>query len=144
MYADIEDIQAEYKDLTFSDSTAVTEDDVCEFINQESNKLNAQMATVYVVPITGTISRSIMKSLTTLLVKARIEDILQVKTGNTDTEQGPAGDGLRKQVADIIEKILKKDFLLVDATLGQSSGGVKSYSKDHNLTQKFRRFVDQW
>lgn len=143
-YTQLEDIESEFKDASYDQDTAVTSDDICEFIRQEEALLNAQIATVYSTPVTGTIATAILKKLSTMLVKARVVDLMQVKSGNVDTEQGAAGDYLREQVAEILKKIIDKELLLIDATLNESSGGVKSYSSENSTDHLFERDTEQW
>jgi hypothetical protein len=122
----------------------VTSTDVAEFINQEENTLDAQIATVYEVPVTGSMSISIMKNLSTTMVKSRILSILSVKVGKVDVEQWSEWEKLREYVQGIIKKIQKKEFLLPDAVLAQTGGGVKSYQSGEALEHAFKRETEQW
>lgn len=143
-YAADTDIQAEFKSITFSGNASVSTADVTEFISQEEAALNAAVSTVYATPITSTNGVKIMKLMTTLMVKARIMDILPVKTGNADVEQGNPADALRERVGDMLKRILNKTLLLADATLSETSGGVKDYNSSNDIEQKWQRDVDQW
>jgi hypothetical protein len=139
LYTSVAAVQAEFKDITFSASTKVTTDDVTEFILQEEYALEGEVAQVYEIPVTGTRALAIMKLMATLLVKARILDILPVKTGNETTEQGGPGDKLRERVNAMLEKIKKKELILTDGTLEESSGGIRSYTSDNVVARTFSR-----
>lgn len=146
-YAVFGDIQAEFKDITFASTTAVTDANVTEYIAQEEAALEAEVATIYVTPITGTKAISIMKKMTTLMVKARILDILPVKTGNRNPDQEDPADKLREQVMGengMLAKIKSKLLILVDATLLESTGGVKSYAVNNDLDHTFHRDTKEW
>lgn len=148
-YTDITAIQGEFKSVTFSATTAVTTDDIARFISEEEAFLDAHVGTIYTTPVTGTEALKIMKLMSTLLVKARILDILEVKTGKTDEDQGGgAAEKLRDRILNedtgILSLIKKKLFLLSDATLVSSSGGVSSYTQSNSLTSQFQKGVDQW
>ncbi len=144
VYTTVAAVQSEFKGVTFAAGTAVTTDDVDEFIIQEEFSLEGELSTVYNVPITGSQSISIMKRMSTLMVKARIMDILPVKTGKSEVDQGNPADGLRKIVSDMLEKLREKKMLLPDATLKESSGGVKSYTSENEIDHIFQRDIDQW
>lgn len=137
-------IQSEFKDITFDTSTAVTSTDVNEFISQEEALLEAEIAAIYLTPITASGSLPIMKNLSTMRVKARILDILYVKTGNPDVDQGSGAEGIRENVQKILDKIKDKILILPGATLAESSGGVKSYVSANSVTHLFERDTDQW
>ena len=137
-------VQSEFKSITFSTSTAVTTADVTEFIAQEEAALDVEAGTVYTTPITGTNALAVMKLMATLMVKARVLDILPVKVGSDGAEQDSGSKALRDRVSAMIERIKSKSILLADATLLQSSGGVRSYANDNALTQVFKRETQSW
>ena len=139
-------IEAEFKDIDFNASSAVTTSDITEFITQEEALLNAQVGTVYSVPIASAsspISFNICRLASTLMVKARILDILYVKS-NTEADQENTGDAIRLVAQGMIDKILSKTLLLYDATLAVGSGGVSSYASENSYAGKFTMDDDQW
>lgn len=139
-YAVYTDIQSEFKSIDFTASNSVlSTTEVTEFITQEEALLDGEVSQIYEIPVTGTQAISIMKLMTILMVKARIVDILVVKTGTSSPDQGSSGDALRTRCKDLLEKIMKKVILLPEATLLSSSGGVKSYTVDNDLTPLFER-----
>jgi hypothetical protein len=147
VYTTVAAIQSEFKSVTFGASTAVTSTDVDEFITQEETALEAEVGTIYAIPITGAAGISIMKLMATLMVKARIVDLLQVKTGDAKADQVNSGEPLRDRVHGdngLLTKIVSKKLTLTGATLVESSGGVKSYAVDNDLTPEFQSGVDQW
>lgn len=143
-YTTSDDIVAEFKDIVFSSATSVTLTNISEFIVQEEAYLDAELATIYVVPITDTPATTVMKMLSTFLVKARVLDILQVKTSVAKVDQGYSSKFYRDRVDSILEKIKKKKMILEGATLLESSGGVKSYAVENDLCHVFKKETEQW
>ena len=136
-YTSLQAVQAEFKSVQFTALTTITSTDVEGFIAEEEAHLDGEISAVYSVPVTGSQAVSIMKKLATMRVKARILDILPVKTGKGDADQGAPGDGLREQVEKTLTKIIEKKMILPGATLRESSAGVKSYAVDEDLDHEF-------
>lgn len=143
-YTTVSAIQDEFKNITFSASTYPTSTAVSEFITQEEYLLDAEVGTVYTTPITGTMALSVMKLMSTLMVKARVMEILTVKTGSSDEDQGNPADDLRQRVRDMLDKIKSKLLILSDETLLETSGGVRDYNSNNDITQTFKATTDQW
>ncbi len=146
-YAVAADVQYEFKSINFAATDAsISTAKVTEFIVQEEAMLEARISGVYTTPITGTKSISIMKMLTIMMVKARIEDILAVKVGAPKPEQGNNGDAIRASVTRYVEDIVSRKMQLVDATLGNSNAGVQSYVSENVATVEstFKSGEDQW
>ena len=140
------DIEAEFKGgATFGASTAVTTTNITEFISQEEAVLNGKLAKRYAVPITGTEALKIAKRITTGLVKARILDILAVKTGDPKLDQSMGGGALRRAMNDLTDMIVEGKIKLTDGTPAESDEGVDDYiSTDDDIEMKFDRETDQW
>lgn len=144
-YTSVSAIQSEFKSVTFTTTSAVTTDDVNEFINQEEAALESEVCSIYSVPIVSDRGVAMMKLMATLMVKARIVDILQVKTGDAKADQASSGQPLRDRVKELMDKIIsKKVQFSSDEPLVQSSGGVQSYASSNDLTPEFRSGEDQW
>lgn len=151
-YASSSDIASEFKSIDFSASNAViSTTEVNNFIDQEEAAIESEVATVYTVPVTGSKAIQLMKLMTIMMVKARILDILTVKSGKQTTDQGGSTSlDLRKRVFGgegedgMIQRIRKKDLRLVDAILAETTAGVTSYNVNNNITPIFKRDCAQW
>lgn len=148
-YTTTSDIQAEFKSLDLSTSTALTTAKVSEFIVQQEAALNASISKKFATPVTTSADAlSIMKMIATLMVKARCLDMLQVKTGDQKTDQGVTGDTLRKQAQEYITAILDGSMNLPGATLSETGGGVSYHRRvDSNgttLIPTVSRDSDTW
>jgi len=78
-YADVADIESEFKNITFSSGFAVTDTEVTAFIVQEEAIINATISNRYVTPITGTDPIEVMKSITIVFVAYRVAKIINLK-----------------------------------------------------------------
>lgn len=146
-YATTSDIQGEFKNITFSGSTAVTSTQVSGFLTDADAMINARLAPKYQVPITGSNSLVIVKLIAIKLVKHRILEIIKVKTGKTSEDQDSQGKKtLEEQAFDLINDIVKDKLLLTDATLATTADGVRSYSNDNadSIPYVFQRGSKQW
>ena len=142
-YATASDISSEFKNITFSSTTAVTDTEVTEFIDQESAYINSVIAGRYVVPVTGTESLKTLKVICIELVAMRVKRIMAVKTGNVDTSQESLSNPSKSPHTKLNE-IREGITLLTDATLKNSNGGVSSYTVTNNIENTFKRNTDQW
>lgn len=144
-YAAVTDIEAEFRSLIASAGESVTTAKVTEWITQEEAALDGQVGTIYSTPVTGAQGIAIMKLMTTLMVKARITDMLPVKTGTRPPDQGKSeGELLRERVDKMLEKILKRDMVLPGAPLAQSAGAVSSYTEDNDIEREVFKDEDNW
>jgi len=136
------DIQAEFKNLTYS-SNGITSAEVDEYIAQEDAYIDGIVGRKYNTPITGTNSLKIVKTISVQLVAARVKRILAVKTGIPETEQD-SSSGLQGMALKKLDEIAEGRLLLSDADLARASDGVNSFAVSDDLSHIFKRDVDQW
>ncbi len=145
VYAVAADVESEFRSINFSAAdAALSIDEITEFIGQEEAAIEALISGVYSTPITGSKSISVMKLMTVLMVKARVQDILAVKVGSPKPEQGNGSIELRARVMDMIDRLQNRTMQLVDATLANAGGGVQSYASENEVTRAFSRDEEQW
>lgn len=140
-------IEAEFKGISFTASGAVLSSArVAAIRTEEEAILNGVVGQVYQIPIAASASEAfaIMRGLSRMSVKARIVDILAVKTGNPDTEQGSPSEDLRTRVSDMLKLILDKSMELPGATPIQSGGAVHSYTAENDLQTSVRLARKAW
>jgi hypothetical protein len=151
-YITAADVQAEFKSVTFGSGAAVGSSAVTTFIAQEEAWLNAQIGGVISTPVGSSVTCfPLIQMLATKRVKARLLDILYVRSGETKTEQagGATAASLRKEVDELVAQIRKREIPLDGATLQQSNGAVASYvldqtDSDDEITPTFERDTDAW
>lgn len=143
-YATYTDVASEFKDVTFSASTAITDTEVTEFIVQAEAYINSYISTRYEVPVSGSVSVLILKTVVILLVKARILSILSVKTPQDKTKQDPDGPSLIEQAKKMLEMIKKGTLPLTDATVNSTGIALTSFLKDEDIDYSFTMESDAW
>jgi hypothetical protein len=143
-YCTYTEVSSEFKDITFSASTAVTDTEVSDFIDQSSSLIDGIIASKYEVPVTGSMSLLVLKMICIWIVKARILSILSVKTPQDKTKQDPDGPTLLKQAMDMLKAIKKGDLALTDAIVASSDDGLTSFLMNEDITYDNQVGVDNW
>lgn len=142
-YAVYGDVQAEFKDITFSSTTKVKDTEVTEFIVQADALIDAKVGMKYETPVTASGSLPILKMICIMLVSSRVKKILQVKTPEAEKNQEAAPDESRLAMK-MLEEISSGKLPLPGATLATSHDGVASYNVDEGICHTFKKGEDQW
>lgn len=140
-YCTYTDVQSEFKSMTFSASTAVTDTEVTEFIVQSDAVINSYVSSRYQVPVTGSSALSFLKWISIQIVRERIIKILASKTGVVEPDQLEAEKPMWQV---LLEDIRKGALQLVGATLVNTGGGVRSGNVENGITQTFDVTAQQW
>lgn len=150
-YVAVSDISSEFKDISFTSSTPVTDTEVDEFISQEEAVVNAWVGKRYTVPVTladNPESFKVLKKIATMLVVHRVREIMQVKNIEfEDVQQVTRAGSLWKDAMAMLKQIAQCDpcdLPLPDATLTTTHAGVKAFSVDNSLEFEYKRGEDQW
>lgn len=143
-YSVLTDIESEFKDVTFSSTTAVTDDDIDGFIDQADAFIDSSISSRYEVPVTGSSSLLVLQTISILLVKARVLSILSVKTPQDKTKQDPDGPTLRQQALDMLKAIKNGSLLLTDAVLTSTDGGLTSFLINEDISYTYPVDQDVW
>lgn len=141
-YSTVDDVIAEFKGISFTIDDPVTDTTVEDFIEQADAYIDANINSRYVVPVTGTTSLIILKTISVWLVADRISRILQVKTKTEETQT--AEKSLKQMADDLLKQISNGILDLIDATLQSSGAGFRSYANDEDLKYTFKKNSDQW
>lgn len=141
------DIEADFKDITFSTTSNVKIADVTQFIVEADALIDAYVGTVYTVPVvTAGAGLSLLKLLSRSLVTARIRKILEVKQEKSDeANQNVVGvllgpSACMKILADIQAKKLK----LEGATVLSSGLGFYSSNNHCDVEPVIKKNTRQW
>lgn len=143
-YCTSSDIASEFRDITFSSTTAVTTTDVSAFCDQASALIDSYVANKYAVPVTGTASLLLMKMIAVWLVKSRIISIISVKAPVDKARQDPDSQKLYDQALALLNQIKKGTLQLTDATLVSSADGLTSYLMNETIEHQFEMESDAW
>jgi len=143
-YSVYTDVASEFKSVTFSSTTAVTDSEVTEFISQIDAWIDGILYSKYETPITGTESLKILKMLSIGLTVQRLIPILRVKTGSEGLDQET--QSVVTRATDILKEIKSNKIVLSDATARTTNQGFKSFTNDNSDTidYTFKSGTDQW
>lgn len=147
MYASIQDIQDDWKKIDFTSSGAIVSTaKVQSMIEQETDYINAWINNKYQIPVSSSqspISFNILKRICIFRVSERIKNILEVKTGNdqTDSDEKQNKNYARTPNSDLRD-IQSGKMQLPDAI--RSSNGMGSFNIDSGQCFEFDTSKQQW
>lgn len=141
------DVAAEFKSMTFSSTSAVTDTQVTEFIAQADAIIDGRIGLKYTLPVTDTAGLKILKAISIAIVSDRVRDIMKVMTGQAETSQQarPRGGstvpaGPYQMLKDIIEGNLK----LGNQALASTVDGISSGTIVDDVCPVFDADLVQW
>ena len=146
-YTTYQEIQADFKDVTFTTTSNVKSPDVTQFIVESDSLIDAYIGTVYTVPVeTGDSALALLKLLSRSLVTARIKKIMEVKQDkSTDANQNVVGVLLSPtQVMNILKDLQKKIIKLDGALVLSTSGGFNSFNVTNSTEAVMKKSDQQW
>lgn len=143
-YCTNSDVSSEFKDITFSGTTVITNTEVDGFIAQADAFIDSYLSTKYEVPITGSISLLVLKTISITLVKARLLSIMSVKTPQDKTKQDPDGPTLRDFAMKMLKDIKSGIIPLVDAIAVSTDDGLSSFLMNETVSYDFETEKDSW
>lgn len=145
-YATVDEIQADFKDLTFSTSTNVKTADVTQFIVESDALIDAFIGMKYTAPVTAGAGLNLLKLLTRSLVSARIKKIMEVKQEkSTDANQNVLGVLLSPSaVMKILNEIKDGSMALAGAAELVSNGGFYSENYTNDVAPVIEKDSKQW
>jgi len=145
-YTNKNEIQADFKDITFDNESNVKSSDVTQFIVEADALINAYVGKVYAVPVTTGDGKNLLKLCSRSLVAARIKRILEVKQEkNVDPNQNVVGVLLSpSQVMKILKDIQDKNIALEGATPLASGGGFYSSNSANSVEPVIKKDEKQW
>jgi hypothetical protein len=136
-------VQAEFKQLDISTTTAIKTGQIAEFIAESDAEIDAIIGTRYVVPVDDGNALLLCRMMSRALVANRVAGILAIKSGNQKTDQD-AGRMSREDVLKLARQIADGKVAFDGATLIAGDGGVKSYVSGTDVERVFKRGDKQW
>jgi hypothetical protein len=116
LYCTNTEVASDFKNITFSPTSTVTDSEVDELILQESAFIDSMICSSYQVPITGTNSLLLIKKIAISLVSDRVRHVLYTKTGSDDKDQDTKGlKSLSRDPRGDLKKIQEGTLKLGDA-----------------------------
>lgn len=145
-YCTVTEVASEFKGMTFTAATPVTDAEVTAFIAREDAMIDARAGLKYATPITGTSALLVVKKISLNLVVGKIKNMMAVKTGDPKADQGGPGDGLIVAAMGLLKMIVDEDIILKDAPAAAVVSPVKSYLSNGggSYTPKFDVESTQW
>jgi phage gp36-like protein len=138
MYCEKQDVINDFKSLTVSDTSIITNHKLDDIIEEESNYIDSYISQRYVIPITSPKARNILKRICVFRVSERIKNIIEVKSNATqvNSEEKNSNTYVRTPNHDLVD-IAKGKMLLIGATLKSNDLGVKSFTSKKSGTCAF-------
>lgn len=136
-------VQAEFKQLDITSTTAIKTGNVAEFIAESDAEINAIIGTRYVVPVASGEALTLCRMMSRALVANRVAGILAIKTGNQAQDQN-ASRMSREDVLKLARSIADGKVAFEGADLIDGDGGVKSYVSGTDVERVFKRGDKQW
>lgn len=145
-YCVVTDIQSEFKNMVFSNTTFITPASVTQMIVEAGAYIDSCVGTRYVVPLADSMSLSLMSLFCRTLVAERVRAILAVKQAtNTDGNQNERGAGFStKDVMSALKNIMDGVMPLPGATLLLQGAGFKSRNYEAGEQPRFKKDSRQW
>ncbi len=145
-YAELEDIQAEFKGVTFSGSTHVTDDEVSAFIVQTDALINAYVSKRYLTPVSNTTDGfQFLKMICSGIVSERVRAILEVKQAtNKEGNQNPKRPYDLSNATKLLKDIANGTLPLAGATVLSAGSGLYSENSANDIQPEFRKNSAQW
>jgi len=139
-YCLIADVQAYFKNTTFTSGSSVTDTEINTWIDQYSEYIDSRIGDVYVTPITGTKALKIVKIICAKFVAGEADEVLREGKAIIDPKAKESRD-LKKEAEDMLNMIRDEDIVLSDAVV-QSSSNLTSYNKKNNIEPVFEKEME--
>lgn len=136
-------VASEFKSITFSSSTKITDSEVDQWITEADAYIDGRIGLIYETPVTGTKALEILKTISIGIVAQRVAYAMEVKSITPKGDQYIPKD-LINSAEKKLDMIVNRQLLLSDATERSTSGRVRSYSGSNTVTRKFDQSKDQW
>ncbi|MFN8741528.1 MAG: phage protein Gp36 family protein [Pirellula sp.] len=145
-YCELDDVQAEFKNTTFSGSTLVTDDNVSAFIVQADALINSYVAKRYETPVLETADGFfLLKMISTGIVAERVRGILEVKQAtNKDGEQNVRRPMSMAVLMGMLKDISTGKLPLADAIPISGGTGLYSENSANFIEPEFKKGSTQW
>lgn len=138
------DVLREFKSLVISSDTSIKTADVAAWIAEADAEIDARVGLIYATPVTGTNSLLVVRSMSVGLVAGKIREVLRVKSGLKQTEQDNSTDSA-KVARTKLDKIVKREMKLSDASLVDNDQGLQSYNSGLSTDERvFKKGIAQW
>jgi hypothetical protein len=148
VYCTPTDIEGEFKATQFTSSSAVTSNQVTDWIKQETAYINGVISLRYVTPVASTYDEAflILKRICIYRVSERVKSKLEVKSGISQTDQEVKAINYTRTPNADLKAIVDGDLILKEVPLVSSTGAVSSWCEPDCDTSTCHTFdgSQQW
>lgn len=137
-------VQAEFKQLDISSSTAIKSAQVAEFIAEADAEINAIIGTRYTVPVTSGDALVLCRLMSRAIVSDRVAGVLQIKSGQAKADQDARKPMTRADALKLAERIAKGEIAFAGAIPISGDDGVKAFVSGTDVERTFKRGETQW
>lgn len=144
-YTTAAEVEAEFKDITFTATTNVKNTDVDGFINEFDAVIDSFVSTRYVTPVSNltqgfTLLKALCRALTANRIKAILEAVKQ--SGTKEIFQTVRSGFTTNEVMKMLERISSGEVALVG--VAPLTGGNDSYTRANDIEPVFEKDKQQW
>lgn len=145
-YTTSTEVQADFKNITFSTTTLVTTADVVQFIAEIDALINSYVGMKYEIPVLAdSEALALLKLFSRTLVADRIKKVLEVKQAtSTAVNQDVRGAYSTRDVMSALNSIKKGELKLSGATALVSGGGFYSSNAANDRKRTFHKDCKEW
>lgn len=145
-YCAYTDVQSDFKNIQFTDTSLVTSSAVTQFIVEASALIDSYVGSRYVTPITGAMSLSLMSLFCRTLVSDRVRGIMANKQQvATDANQQVKSDGFAtKDVMKALNDLKDGVSTLSDGVLLNQNASFYSNNNQNGVNARFNKNRKQW
>lgn len=146
-YCQVSDVQSDFKSISFTSGSNVTDAAVTGFITEASALIDSYVGQRWVTPISGDAgSLALMSLYCRTLVSERIRGIMANKqTTNADANQEVRGVGYKtSDVMQALKDISTGLIQLSGASLVNANASFKSNNFDRGIQARFHKNRRQW
>lgn len=145
-YTTKDEVQSDFKDITFDSNSNVTDTDVTQFIVEADALINSYVGAKYQTPVASGEGLQTLKLYSRCLVAARIKRLLEVKQQtSTDANQNVMTTLFSpSQIIKMLEDIRDDKLQLPGALPLKSSGGFFNNNVANNICPVVKKDEKQW
>lgn len=148
-YCEQSDIEADFKNIVFDDESAVTDEQLDAWIEQESAYIDARVALRYVVPVVeSTFPKAflLLKRICIFRVSERVRNKIEVKSNVSqalESEEKYSKNRVRTFNDDL--DLIAKGLLVLEGVPTLPNGsGISSFNTDSGYCHQFDVSKQQW
>ncbi len=144
-YADTRDIEARYKKIELTADTAVSENDVVDWLNEHTATINGRINSVYVTPVVEATSPEAFKILRRICVYMTVADSDEVLgQGLLSADEVGRAETYRERADDMLDDIAEGRLSLVDGVVASTATRFHNQNVTDGVKPVIKKDVVQW